>query len=102
MSTIKKESASQSGAEKSKINKAEKPEEGAIVSMAKKDVNGGATKNYSWVEGTGKSKYMPKGKKFEVQNDHAEHLIKKGAAKKSEAPKPVQPKAKIQTDEDDD
>ena len=93
-------------APKSKLKEAPKPEEGTTVSMAKVDANGGKTTNYIWIEGTGESKHLPKGKKFEVQETHGKKLIDKGAAKQTTAPPKVQPKpANKKTkdiDEDDD
>lgn len=89
---------------KSKLKEAPKPEEGTVVSMAKVDSNGGKTSNYIWIEGTGESKHLPKGKKFEVQELHGKRLIEKGAAKETTAPPKVQPKpaAKKKTDDEED
>lgn len=92
-------------APKSKLKEAPKPEEGTVVAMAKVDANGGKTSNYIWIEGTGESKHLSKGKKFEVQELHGKKLIDKGAAKLTTAPPKPQPKPagkKAKDEEEDD
>lgn len=81
-------------APKSKLKEAAKPEEGTTVEFSDK----------IWIEGTGESKHLPKGKKFEVQRLHGEKLISKGAAKETTAPPKPKPKpaAKKAEDEEDD
>lgn len=78
---------------KSSLKAVEKPEEGTVVSFSDK----------IWIEGTGESKHLKKGKKAQVQRLHGEHLVKKGAAKEIPAPQPKsKPPAKKQTTDDDD
>lgn len=53
-----------------------KPAEGTVVKFSDK----------IWIEGTGNSVHMKKGKKYQVQELHGNHLIAKGAAVKTDAP----------------
>ena len=88
---------------KSKLKAATPIEEGTVIGIARLDAQGGKTDNYIWIEGTGESRHLLKGKKFEVQRQHAEKLISKGAAKETTAPPKPQPKPiKKKTDDDEE
>ncbi len=86
----------------SKLKEVGPMEEDTVVKIAKKDANGGSTKNYTWIKGTGNSRHLPKGKKFEVQKDHAERLVAKGAAEHTTAPAELKPKAPKKKEEEED
>src|ERR1043165_1413885 len=88
-----KSKSDNAGKASSKLKEAPKPEEGTVVSFSEK----------MWIEGTGESKHLAKGKKLEVNRTHGEHLVKKGAAKETTAPPKVQPKPKkTKTDDEDE
>lgn len=79
----------------SKLKETSKPEDGTVVEFSDK----------IWIEGTGNSMHLLKGKKYEVQRLHGEKLIEKGAAKLTTPPPKVQPKPagkKANNDDEDD
>lgn len=87
---------------KSNIKPAKVFEHGTVAYLTKTHENGDLTKNYMWVEGTGNSKYFPKGEKAMVHVLSGEKLISKKAAIKTTPPPPEKEiKAKKSEEEDD-
>jgi len=77
-------------------------EHGTVVHLTKTHADGELTKNYMWVEGTGKSKHFAKGDKAMVHKEAGRKLIEKGAAAETTPPpKEKEPKVKKSEEEDD-
>lgn len=77
---------------KPKLKAAEQPEVDTPVTL----------KETMWIEGTGGSKHLDKGTKYEVHPIAGAKLISKGAAKETSAPVKPKPAVKKVKDEDED